>query len=217
MPTTTPTVHGGDPQARKTHTTADVRDEASPSTRELSSSPTLTYVPSKSATCEACSICKQKNAETFKCKKACHLCPDAVVVASEKVLSLAVDGITTTQYVRRAAAEQDEGRALAGGDYGNGVDIVQSGTTIFDGTYRGGEGKGGHCFLFLQAVVVLYAKGVAGVVMNQRAALLSFCLRHVVLLLTLSFHRTHTCTQYRARRLLGWRHPAYQQLDHSGK
>ncbi len=130
LPTTPPTVHGGDPQVRKAHTTADVPDEASPSARELWASPALMYVPPKSAACEQCSSCKQKNAETLKCKKACQLCPDAVVVASENVLSIAVDGITTTQYVRRAATEQGQGSSLQGG---NGVDVIQSGTTTFEG------------------------------------------------------------------------------------
>ena len=55
------------------------------------------------------------------------------MVGAGKVLSIAVDGITTTQYVRRAATEQGQGRSLLGGDYGNGVDVIQSGTTIFEG------------------------------------------------------------------------------------
>ncbi len=125
-------MHGGDPQARKVHTTANVQ-EAEPSSRQLSSERGLVYSPLQALFCERCSECKREGAKMRKCRKICLFCPGAVMVGAGKVLSIAVDGITTTQYVRRAATEQGQGRSLLGGDYGNGVDVIQSGTTIFEG------------------------------------------------------------------------------------
>lgn len=101
----------------------------------------LQYIPSKAVACMHCADCKQRplNASTpktdRKCAKACKLCPDNVLLGAEKTISVEVDGIVATKYVRLDGGAGGQGRALQSSDFGNGVQITQTATTIFEGAW----------------------------------------------------------------------------------
>jgi hypothetical protein len=95
----------------------------------------------------------------LKCKTACKHCPNTVVLGAEIALSIEVDGITATEYVRAPAAG-GQGRALQG-EAGDGVSViqyadtiqygstVQYGSTTFDGEAGSLFWKRSLCFLRL--------------------------------------------------------------------
>lgn len=101
------------------------------------------YVPSKAAACARCAACKQQRGNasvvSTKCKMACKYCPDVVIVGAEDTLSIQVDGITATQYVRDPVpGSQGQGRALQS-ELNIGVTVTQRAITIFEGIQLGGR------------------------------------------------------------------------------
>lgn len=101
--------------------------------RELNAIPH--YVPSKASACRFCAMCKRGNVTDKaikKCKSACNTCPNAVTLGAKSVFNIEIDGVIATQYVR-SAPTGGGGRALQT-DTRNGIDIMQMGTTIFEGT-----------------------------------------------------------------------------------
>lgn len=112
--------------------------------RRLGARSSPVYVPGKAANCETCAACKQQYQENPSmpppslCRKACKKCPDVVVLGAESTLSVEVDGITATEYLRdNSVGGSGPRRALQGSTQGAGITVKQYATTVFEGTLWG--------------------------------------------------------------------------------
>lgn len=131
----------GDRAAAEAATADDASSTDDTAAQHLTTSKGPQYIPSKAVACMLCADCKQRPLNTStaktdrKCAQACKLCPNNVVVGAEKSISIEVDGIIAAQYVRLGGSARAQGRALESGGHGNGVEMIQSATTIFEGTW----------------------------------------------------------------------------------
>ena len=127
---------GRGPHARRIQSQNDVQSDAAfaipGDVRGLTSRAKPSYVPPKAANCGICATCKQQQGLMgVKCRATCQKCVDDVVLGAENGVSIEVNGVTATQYIRGAGSD---------------ITAIHYGTTVFNGR-SGRREKCAGCFV----------------------------------------------------------------------